>query len=233
MASDLASWLRWALALSCVLWLWTSPPCWGGFRCYHVPYGFRPRLPTQVGSDAAMCPMTSDLTSRLRWAPTLPRVLWLRTSPPGWGGLRCCQVSYSSGPRLPVEVGFGAVTNHVAPCGPWASSIKKSLAVIPMQLGTYVPNARAQVFKALDIRVIMGLQDVRAGSAVNACKTCRQGSYNATTVQRQHYILLVWHRYSVKWFDSTTPHYWLSVAWQVTRPGMSTTLKTSFAAPSH
>jgi hypothetical protein len=67
-----------------------------------------------------------------------------------------------------------------------------------MQLGTYVPNARAQVSKALDIRVIMGLQDVRAGSAVNACKTCRQGSYNATTVQLQHYRLLVWHRYSAK-----------------------------------
>jgi hypothetical protein len=39
--------------------------------------------PAEVGSGAATCPMALDLASRLRWAPALPHVLWLRTSPPG------------------------------------------------------------------------------------------------------------------------------------------------------
>jgi hypothetical protein len=42
-----------------------------------------------------------------------------------------------------------------------------------MQLGTHVPNARTHVFKAPDIRAIMGLQDTWAGSADKACKACR------------------------------------------------------------
>jgi hypothetical protein len=59
-------------------------------------------------------------------------------------------------------------------CGPWASSIQKSLAGLPVQLGQHVPNARAHISKALDIKAIMGLQNVRACSAVNAYKTCKQ-----------------------------------------------------------
>jgi hypothetical protein len=43
-----------------------------------------------------------------------------------------------------------------------------------VQVGTHVPNARAHVFKMPNIRAIMGQQNVRAGSAVNDCKTCRQ-----------------------------------------------------------
>jgi hypothetical protein len=43
---------------------------------------------------------------------------------------------------------------------------------MPVQLDTHVPNERAHVSKVLDARAIMGLQDVRAGSAVNACKAC-------------------------------------------------------------
>jgi hypothetical protein len=98
-------------------------------------------------------------TSRswLRWAPTLPRALWLRTLPSGRGGIWRCQLSYGSRPYLSVEVGFGAATYPMAPCGPWASSIKKSLAVLPIQLGTHVPNASAQISTAPD----------------KACKTCR------------------------------------------------------------
>jgi hypothetical protein len=46
-------------------------------------YGSELRLLAEVGSGDATCPMAPDLASRLRWAPTLPRVLWLRTSPPG------------------------------------------------------------------------------------------------------------------------------------------------------
>jgi hypothetical protein len=45
-----------------------------------------------------------------------------------------------------------------------------------VQLGTYVPNARTHVFKAPDIRVIMGLQDMRAGNTVNAYKAYRHAA---------------------------------------------------------
>jgi hypothetical protein len=43
-----------------------------------------------------------------------------------------------------------------------------------VQLGTHVPNTHMHVFKALDIRAIMGLQDVQVDNIVNACKACRQ-----------------------------------------------------------
>jgi hypothetical protein len=55
---DLASQLRWTLALPHVLWLQTS-------------------LPAEVGSGAAMCLTVLDLASQLRWASVLPQVLWL------------------------------------------------------------------------------------------------------------------------------------------------------------
>jgi hypothetical protein len=56
------------------------------------------------------------------WASALPRVIWLRTSPLGCGGLWCCHMSYGSGPRLPIEVGSGATTcptalDHASPLG--------------------------------------------------------------------------------------------------------------------
>jgi hypothetical protein len=40
--------------------------------------------------------MAPDLTSWLRWTPSLPCVLCLRSSPPGWGGLQRCHVSHDS-----------------------------------------------------------------------------------------------------------------------------------------
>jgi hypothetical protein len=72
-----------------------------------------------------------------------PRVLWLRILPP-----------YQEGSGA-------AITCPAIFCGPQVSSIKKNLVDLPMQLGTYVPHTRAHVFKAPDIRAIMGLQDVR------------------------------------------------------------------------
>jgi hypothetical protein len=100
-------------------------------------------------------------------------------------------VSNGSGSRLPNRKGSGAprvlrlrilppyregssvvTACLVAPCGPWASSIMKSLAGMCAQSGSHVPNARAYVPKAADVRVIMGLQDVGAGGAFNVCKTC-------------------------------------------------------------
>jgi hypothetical protein len=96
--------------LSRALQFRTSPPSWGGLRRCHVSYGSGRRLSVEVGSDAVTC-----LMAWLRWAPVLPRVIWLRTSSPDWGGLRRCHVSYDSETRLPAEVGSGAATCPVAP----------------------------------------------------------------------------------------------------------------------
>jgi hypothetical protein len=57
---------------------------------------------------AATCPVTLDLASLLRWAPTLPHVPRLWTTPPCRGGLRCRHVFHSFRPRLLAEVGSGA-----------------------------------------------------------------------------------------------------------------------------
>jgi hypothetical protein len=43
-----------------------------------------------------------------------------------------------------------------------------------VQLGSRVSNARAHVSKSPDVRAIMCLQDVRAGSTFNADKMCGQ-----------------------------------------------------------
>jgi hypothetical protein len=60
--------------------------------------------------------------------------------------------------------GSGAATaSPLAPCGPRASSMKKNLTGLPMQLVSYVPEAHTHVSKTLDISAIMGLQDVCAG----------------------------------------------------------------------
>jgi hypothetical protein len=82
-------------------------------------------------------------------------------------------VSYGSGPRLPAKVSSDTVTCLVAPYGPWALSIKKSLAFLPVQLGTYALTARAHASMVPNIRVIMDLQDMRVGSVVNAYKAYR------------------------------------------------------------
>jgi hypothetical protein len=50
-----------------------------------------------------------------------------------------------------------------------------------VQLGTHVPNVRVHVFKASDVRVIIGLQDMWANSVVKAYKACGQ----AATVRLQ------------------------------------------------
>jgi hypothetical protein len=51
---------------------------------------------------------------------------------------------------------------------------KEKPSGLPVQLGTHVLNAHAHVSEAPDIRVIMGLQDMWADSAVNTYKACRQ-----------------------------------------------------------
>jgi hypothetical protein len=101
-------------ALPRALQLQNLPPYRGGLRCCYVSYDFGPRLPTEVGSGAAMCPMASNPASLSRWVPVLPCALWLWTPSPCRGGLRCCHVSSGSGPHLPIEVGSDAAACPIA-----------------------------------------------------------------------------------------------------------------------
>jgi hypothetical protein len=84
-------------------------------------------------------------------------------------------MSYGSGPHLPAEVSSGADTCLMAHCGSWASSIKKSLVDLSVELDMHVLNARAYVFNASDIRASWG------------CKTCRQATQSmpVSRVDRQ------------------------------------------------
>jgi hypothetical protein len=96
------------------------------------------------------------------------------------GGLR-----YAACPGRPDSAsllgGLRAAMRPAVPCGPRATNIKKALAGLSVRQCLPVPNARAHVSKTLDVRAIMSLQDMRAGSAVHAYKTCRY----AATVQRR------------------------------------------------
>jgi hypothetical protein len=157
MTLNLAFLLRWAPVLPRILWLRTLPLDWGRLWRCHVLRGSGSRLYAEVGSGAAMYPMSSNLVSRLRWTLVLPRVWWLQTLPPSWGELRRSHVSYGSGSRLLTVVDSDGTMCPAAPCEPGASNIKKRLANLPVQLGTHVPNAHVHFFKASDIRAIMGL----------------------------------------------------------------------------
>jgi hypothetical protein len=134
-----------------VLQYCTQPPSQGGLQSCHVSSGSGPRLPDRKGFDAATCIVAPDPL----------------------GGLRCTACPTDPNPASLLG-GLRVATHPTVPCGPHASDIKKSLAGHLVQLGSHVPNARVHVSKAPDVRVIMGLQDVRAGSAVNAYKMCRQ-----------------------------------------------------------
>jgi hypothetical protein len=146
-----------ALVPSRALQLQTLPSCQCGLQHCHVFHGTGPRLPAGEGSVTATCPSALDLISQLGWAPVLLCVSWLRIPPPCWGGLRHRRVFYGSWHCLPAGKGSGAATRPTIPYGPWASSIKKGLAGLPMQLGSCVSMARARVPKAPDARAIMSM----------------------------------------------------------------------------
>jgi hypothetical protein len=145
-------------------------------RCYTLQIG-HPYI--QVSSQdsergihpcAATCPAVPGPASEPRWAPELARVQWLQTppldkkgsdvstcivAPDLWGGLRCITCLVAPDPSsLP-----GGLWCCYAS---WVTDLKhkKSLAGLPIQLDSHVPNARVHVSEALDIRAIMGLQDV-------------------------------------------------------------------------
>jgi hypothetical protein len=109
----------------------TSPPCQGGFycfhvscgsgprlpmlRCCHVSYGSRPCLSVGEGSSGASSPMVLDPPPQLKRAPTLSHVPWLRTCSPHSGWLRCCHMSHGSRRALPIWEGSGAATCLMTP----------------------------------------------------------------------------------------------------------------------
>jgi hypothetical protein len=117
----------------------------------HVSSGPGTCLSTKVGSDIAMCTVAPD----------------------PWGGLwrAACPVAPDPASLLG---GLRAATHSTVPYGPRATSIKKSLAGLPVQQGPPVPKARVHIFRAPDVRAIRSLQDVQTGNIVNACKMCRQ-----------------------------------------------------------
>jgi hypothetical protein len=142
----------------------TLPLCQGGLRHCHVSSVSRPHLPAREGSGATTCIMALDPTSLLRRALEPPYGLRLRTLPP-------------------CREGFGTATHPTVPYGSLASSIKKNLPGLPKQLGSHVSKAHTHVSETLDVRAIMGLQDMRASDAFSAYKTCGQ----TVTLQLQYH----------------------------------------------
>jgi hypothetical protein len=118
--------------------------------------GSEPRHPAREGSGA-------------------PRVLQLWILPLCRGGLQSASCPTVPDPASLLE-GSSAGTAYLAvSCGPQDSNIKKSLAGLSVQLGSPVLNAHAHVCKTLEVRVIMGLQDVRAdgyNTAIVQCRPC-------------------------------------------------------------
>jgi hypothetical protein len=124
---------------------------------HHMSGGSGSYLPDKKVSGTAMCTVALDPL----------------------GGLRCVTCPAVSDPAS-LQRGPQDATRPTVPSGPRASNIKKSLASLSMQSGSYVLNVRAHVSKAPNIRVIMGMQDVRADNAFNAYNMCQ----HVATVQR-------------------------------------------------
>jgi hypothetical protein len=119
--------------LSRTLELRTILPYRGGLRRRHVSRGLGPRLLAEESSDVATFLSAPDIASLSRWAPALPRVLWLRA-------------------LLARGENFGAATSPTAPSGQWTIGIKIVLAALVTQLGSRVFKARSCITEALTIR---------------------------------------------------------------------------------
>jgi hypothetical protein len=111
----------------------------------------RARLPDREGSGAAMSTMALNPL----------------------GGLQGTTCPITPDPASLLG-GLWVATRPTVPCGPQASSIKKSLAGLPVLQGSPVPNTRAHVSMAPNNRSLIGLQDMWAGTAVHAYKMCGQ-----------------------------------------------------------
>jgi hypothetical protein len=98
-----------------------SSQAWRGIVCEHCHYPMN-RVPPHTGLSprqraerTTTCLIASEPASLLGRASALPRVPRLRTMPFCSGGLRCCHVPRSSGPRLPAQEGCGTATCPAAP----------------------------------------------------------------------------------------------------------------------
>jgi hypothetical protein len=70
------------------------------------------------------------------------------------------------------EGSVAATTYSTVSFGPQTLNIKKSLAGLFLQQCPPILNLHAHVSKSSNVRVIMGLQDVRVGTTINTCKMC-------------------------------------------------------------
>jgi hypothetical protein len=142
---------------------------------------------------AAMCPVTSDPASQLRWDLRLPRVQRLRNLPPSQGGLWCCHVSQGTRPigrALEHHMSHGsrsclpagrAPSSHASSDPLWAVGLKhEEKPSRPACAAGLACSQRTHVSKVPDVRAIMSLQDMQADTAASACKMWGQ----TATVQR-------------------------------------------------
>jgi hypothetical protein len=114
------------------------PPNRGGIRGCHMSSGSgAPPPPEREGSGATMCTIASDPL----------------------GELRCATCPEASDPAS-LRGGLRAPVMPVIPYGPHASNMKKSLAGLPVQQGSLVPNAHMHISRHLTSRPSC------------ACKTC-------------------------------------------------------------
>jgi hypothetical protein len=120
-----------------------------------MTHGPGPRLLAELSFGAATRSSAPDLASLPRWAPALPHVSQLRTSPPCRGGLWRCHVAPALPPR---EESSGAATYLTVPSGLWTTGIKKGLAGPSTQLGSHVSKAWSRVTEAPVRRADMPLQ---------------------------------------------------------------------------
>jgi hypothetical protein len=160
----------------------------------------------------------------LRWAPASPHILRPRTSPPCWGELRHCHISLNSGPCLLDEVSSDAATCSMAP---GSAFLRGKLRCCHM---SHSPRW------AVDHRNKEKLNCSRHAAKLacfqgmlvhywSACKTCRSLQCGSIVQHWPSWPLLNMATVVI-WPDRTA-------GWQATRAGMPTSLKMSFATPSH
>jgi hypothetical protein len=94
-----------------------------------------------VHPRAAMYPVASDHTSLQMWAPTLPRVLWPRTSSPCQCGIRRYHVSRGPGPHLLAEVSFAVA---MCPSAPGLASLSRWALALPHVLWLWALPPRGE-----------------------------------------------------------------------------------------
>jgi hypothetical protein len=142
--------------------------------------GPRPRLLEELSSGTATCSSAPDLTSLLRWAPTLPRIPWLRALPPreeSSGATTC-----SSAPDLASLPRWAPVL----PRGPNLASSRGELWCCHVPHGPQRAVDHRNKERPSCLRHIAGLTCVQSTVACyqGACKACEYAAtvrFNSAT----------------------------------------------------